>query len=187
MRKVITMLIIIAMILPTMALAENYTPKLGMTIEEYIIQYNAIQAPLGAPYVSLEKPYLWTTWNDSKVAWFRSDSKGTVTILMVTADPSGNRALTSGLDMIQIYSEKDDIIALLGVANRCSSIFAANILGNSFAPQYISSAMIYFYENNCKDKGILSYYTLDTDQKYAVSFFYSDGYYFQISAMEDVK
>ena len=106
MKRLIVIILVIALLLPVVSLAE-YSPGLNMTMYEFLLKYNAIQAALEAPYKVIAKAELWTTWNDYHIAWFTADKDNKTTILLMTKDPSDAQMLTSGLDMIQIFSKND--------------------------------------------------------------------------------
>lgn len=189
--KILAVLLILALLLPAAALADDYSPDLGMTMDDYIIKYNAVQAALGAPYVPMETPYLWSSWEGFRLAWFHADNERKVTILLLSKDPANNRSTKAGLDEIQIFTKSEsDFIPLTSVAIRCSTIFAAELFGTSVAPMRIGSIIEYYYENNCLKKGMSAYNTLDEDGKTAVALFHdstSGYYYFQISSLEAVQ
>ena len=184
MKKLITIALILAMLLPAAALAESYEPLLGMTMDEFILKYNAVSAPLESPYVSLNKPFSWTKWEGFNVAWFYADKTKTVTILLLSKDPT-NSVTTSGLDEIQIFAKSDSAwVPLIGVTNRCASLFSAQLFGTSMSPMYIGDTIAYYYENNCEEKGLTAMHSLDEDNSISIIFFHQDTYYFKISASE---
>ena len=187
MKRLIVIILVIALLLPVVSLAE-YSPGLNMTMYEFLLKYNAIQAALEAPYKVIAKAELWTTWNDYHIAWFTADKDNKTTILLMTKDPSDAQMLTSGLDMIQIFSKNDsDYVPLISVTNRCASVFSSEIFGTPLSPLIISNAISYYYENKCKENQLTAYYPLDENAELALGFFYDGGYYFQISSMDVVK
>lgn len=184
MKKLLAIFLIIALLLPVSVLAD-YSPALNMTINDFLLKYNAVQASLEAPYLALDKPFKWSLWDEYHLAWFKADKNGSVTILLMTKDPSDAQMLTSGLDMIQIFSNKEsDFVPLISITNRCASIFAIQLLGTSFAPQRITQVMNNYYENNCKEKGLVAYSGLDENNELVIAFFYDGQYYFEISSIE---
>lgn len=188
MKKLITIILILAMLLPAAALAESYSPALNMSMDDFIMKYNSVQAALNAPFVLLEKPYMWTQWNGYSVAWFHAEKDNKVTLLLMTKDPSAAQMLTSGLDRIEISVADDkNLIPLIGVTNRCTGIFSYNIFGTPLSGMRISDIICYYYENNYREKGYSSYVSIDEDDKIALVLFYSNGYVFQIVPMEEVK
>ena len=188
MKKLITIILILALLIPAAALSESYSPALNMTMNEFIIKYNAVQAALNAPFSLLEKPYMWTQWNGYSVAWFRAEKNNKFTLLLMTKDPSDAQMLTSGLDRIEIsITDEKELIPLISVTNRCAGIFSYNLFGTSLSGKRISDLICYYYENNYKEKDYSAYVDLDEDGKIALVLFYSNGFIFQIYPMEEVK
>lgn len=188
-RSVLSLVLVLLLLIPATTIAESsYTAKLGMTMDEFILKYNAVPATLGSPYKSLEKPAFWTDFNEYKVAWFYPESNTTVAILLLSADKTNTKSTKAGLDGIQIYSlSKDNWISLLCVTKRCAGIFGEELFGVSTTSFGIIEAINYYYENDLEKKGYTSYRALNADETIALSFGYSDGYYFSITSMDDAR
>lgn len=185
MKKLITVILIMALVLPAAALSEDYAPALGMTIQEFISAYNSIGAPLGSPYAMLSVPYKWTKLNGNNVAWFRPEMGMKTIIFMYSCDTSAGKELTAGLDMIQIYAEEDDqLIPLIAVTDRCVSVFTEDILTIDLSAYYITKLISYYYEHNAAKNNTSAYYTLGSDSDLILSLTYMDGYFFQLSRLE---
>ena len=187
MKKLIAILLVLALVLPACAVAEKniakkkYTPALGMTMVEFISKYNAVKAPIGSSYLVLDKPYLWTDGDEYSFAWFKTESKSSVVLFLVTTDPNHKRSLDAGLDMIQIYDATGkDFLALISISDRCSELFALQWLGTSFGGLAITTIIRGYYENGQMENGGGWQCFLDEENKYAIQFFYQDGYYFMI-------
>ena len=76
---VVSFFFILSFFIPAISLSENtYTPKLEMTMDEFILKYNALPATLESPYKSLGKPILWTNFNEYQVAWFYPESSSSI-------------------------------------------------------------------------------------------------------------
>jgi hypothetical protein len=178
MKKLITIILILALILPTAALADSYIPKLEIGISGFITKYNSLPAALNSPFLALKEPYQWTEWGEYQVAWFYPTEDHHTTIVLITADPRG-RTLSSGLDMIQIFSASD-WVQLLSVTNRCSQLFSNEYMGMNLAPYCIADIVSYAYENNCLN----AYRQLDSENKFLISYFRDGMDYFQISSAE---
>ncbi|MBO7709347.1 MAG: hypothetical protein J6S83_02695 [Lachnospiraceae bacterium] len=187
MKKLITIILILALALPALALAD-YSSALDMTMEDFINKYNAVQAPLGSPYTALDKPNAWTKWEGYFVAWFTADKNEEAKILLYSKDPNCKQMLTAGLDEIHIYAGKTDFVPMISVANRCASVFAADIFGSSIAPFKVTSVISYYYENNAKEKRLIAYNTLDAEEKVSIAF-QADGdlYLFKILNREAIQ
>lgn len=166
----------------------NYSSVFGMTMGEFIQKYNAVPATLESPYISLNKPSRWTDYNGYRVAWFYPEKTSTVALLLLSKDPSADKSINLGLDEIQIcsFSEKD-WLPLLGVTKRCASLFGEDLFGVSTSSFSVIEALGYYYENNCKEKGYSSWRSLDAEEKYVLTFFYSDGFYFSIASASQYK
>lgn len=188
-RKLMSILFVLLFLLPTASVSESsYSPKLGMTIEEYILKYNAVPATLESPYKSLDKPAFWTDFNEYQIAWFYPEKDSTVALLLMSTDKSNTKNVKAGLDAIQVFSlSKDNWIPLVAITKRCASIFAEELFGISTASFGIIEAINYYYENDLEKKGYTSYRPLTTDETLALSFGYADGYYFLITSMEDAR
>lgn len=185
MKKLLTLFLILALLLPAAALAD-YTPELGMTISEFIQKYNAVQAPLGAPYMPLLAPFDYSYFKDYTVTWFSPTNDKNVTILLMSKDKDQTNALNAGLDAIQIYtSNSDSFVDLICITARCTDLFAANIFGMSIGELNITRVMRYYYENNLKAMDQISYIQINEEENKYIGFFCAAGdYYFQISPME---
>lgn len=186
MKKLFILLLILALILPASAPAESsYTPALGMTIPDFIAKYNAIPAPLGSPFLKAEAPYNASKWKGYRVYWYKVDRDGKVVLMLMSRDPHTELVSESGLDLIQIYTENDnDLIPLIGVTNRCATLFATDLFGTSMAPMRVCSAINFYYENNCRSNSQQSIIVLDENQRYCIALFYDGMYCFQISPTE---
>ena len=188
MKRMLAVILIIVMAVPAVALAADYSPSLGMKMSDYILKYNALQAPLGSPYVLLDadKPELWTTFNEYSCAWFSPESEKKITVLLLSKDPEYGKSTEKGLDMIQIFTPTaDGFIPLISIATRCSEPFATDLFGESLASYSIGSIIRYYYENGAEEKGLVAYNQMNASTDIVISFFKSSGYYFQISKMED--
>ena len=188
MKKLFTMLLILALILPAAAPAESsYNPALGMTIPEFLTKYNAVPAPLASPFILVDKPYNASKWNGYRVYWYKFDQDHKIIVTLLSMDPSTELPEESGLDMIKIFTKGDsDMVPIFSTAVRIATLFSIDILGTSMAPLRVATVVSSYYENNCRARGIYSYASLDENQKYAVSFDHSDYYVFQISSAEEL-
>ena len=186
MKKLITIILILAMALPAAAPADAYKSELGMTMNEFIMKYNSIPSALGSPYVPLKKEYNWSKMDDYNIAWFYPCSDESVKIMLLSKDEKAGKSLSAGLDMIKIYAYSD-LLGLISVTKRCTGIFTPDFFGMSLAPYYITDIISYYYENGVEKSGYIAYRSIDTEEKYALSFFKYQGYYFQISLLEVVK
>ena len=187
MRKLITIIMILALFPPAAALAGDYTPALGMNMRDFILKYNAIEAPLGSPYVQLSTTVAsdWTYFNYHWCAWLYPENTRRVAMILMTKDPFGGKDFVSGLDTVQLYAASaEDLIPLISLAIRCSRLFSAELLSVSTSSFCVADVIQYFFENNLKEQGMLAYKQLDAESDYCISLFYSDGYYFQISTQE---
>ena len=182
MKRLISIVLILALLLPAAVMADSYIPKLEIGITGFITKYNSLPAALNSPFLALDEPYKWTEWGGYQVAWFYPTEDHNVTILLATEDPRG-KTLSSGLDMIQIFSASD-WVQLLSVTNRCSQLFSYEYLGTNFAPYCIADVVAYAYENDFYQNGASAYRALDADNKFIISYFRGDYDYFQISSME---
>lgn len=185
MKKLLAIILILAL-LPVGALAEDYSPSLGMRMDEFLQQYNAISAPLGSPYEKIVNSYNFTESSDYRFSWFKPAKDSSVVLFLATKEKG---AVNYGIDMVQIGTTKsEDFIDLIIIATRCADIFAFDLLGTKMSGMQISSALRYYYENGLKSTELMSYCGLDGDGKYAISFFRQNGwYYFQISTMEAIQ
>ena len=178
MKKLITLILILALALPALALAE-YSPKLGMRLDEFINKYNAISAPLESPYKSINNPSSWTKYDIYDVAWFSPANNSSATILLLSADPGAGHVLSRGLDMVQIFIKNDaDFVDLISITSRCAELFAPSFLGTSMGNLIITNLMKYYYENNYKKSGGYVYNALNEDNTIQLQFFKADGYYY---------
>lgn len=175
-------LLLVLMLFPVLALGDSYTPKLGMTMEQFINKYNSLGAPFNSSLMALQKPLIWTDYKNSKVGWCSPDKKTVTSILLVSADPKAfQKDVTAGLDEIQIYVlGSEGILSLISVATRCASIFAPDLLGTSLAPMCITNVMKEYYENGISGND-LYYGQLNSETGLYLQFFVLNGdYYFKI-------
>ena len=185
----LSLLLVVILLFPSVSLSESsYSSKLGMTMDEFIIKYNAVPTTLDSPYKSLAKPAFWTDFNEYHVAWFYPESSSAVALLLLSADKENVKSTKAGLDAVQVFSlSKDSWIPLICVTKRCTSIFSEEVFTLSLDSFGIIEALTYYYENGLEKKGYTSYRSLNSDETIALSFGYSDGYYFFISSMEDAR
>ena len=184
MKRLVALLLILAVLVPAAGSAA-YTPALGMTMQEFVDKYNAVQAPLGAPYVPLAKPVKWTTYEGSPVACFYPLKDFSVLLLLLSNDPLGARTTDMGLDNVQIYiNEEKYFVPFISISERCANVFSSDMFGLDAATYAVGSTIRFYYENNLEERGLTAYNVLDGDQKYALYFFRSDGYYFSINPSE---
>lgn len=179
---------LILLLIPAVSISENTTlSKLGMTIEEFILKYNSVPATLESPYKSLGEPAFWADFNDYHVASFYPENDSAVALLLMSKDKVNNKSTTAQLDAIEVLSlSKEKWIPLVNVTKRCASIFSEELFGVSTASFAIIETINYYYENNLEKKGYTSYRPLNADETIAISFGYSDGYYFAITAADDI-
>ena len=188
MKRIIALLFILFLIPATVTAESSYTPKLNMTMDEFVLKYNAVPATLESPYKSLGKPAMWTDFNGYQVAWFYPEKSSAIALLLLTKDKANSKSTKAGLDAIQIFSlSKDSWLPLISVTKRCASLYGEELFNISTASFGIIEAMNYYYENNLQDKGYTSYRSLNADETLALSFGYSDGYYFSITSMDDAR
>ena len=177
---------ILTLALPVIALAD-YSPKLGMTMEEFLIKYNSVAAPLGSPYVKLTDPVRWTVFSGYNVAWFNPAKDSSVIILLLSSDPAGKNNLSCGLDVIQICTiSSKDFIDLISITARCAEPFSDDLFGTPIGDMRISQLIKYYYDNGYKGSSSGAYWSINDENKTVLKIFEPDGwYYFQISAQED--
>ena len=190
MKKLLTVILILSLMLPATASSDNYTPALGMNMRDFIQKYNAIEAPLGSPYVQLSTTIAenWTYFNYYWCAWLYPESTRKIVMLLMTKDPYGGKDFASGLDAIQLYAESaEDLIPLISLAIRCSKPFSSDLLSLSTSSFCVADVIQFFFENNIKEKNMMAYRQLNVDNAYCISLFYSDGYCFQISTQEALQ
>ena len=187
--RILILLLSVLFLSPSVSKSEaSYTPKLGMNMDEYILKYNALPATLGSPYKSLEKPAFWSEFEGYQVAFFYPENDSAVALLLMSADKSNTKSTKAGLDVVQVFSfAKENWIPLINITKRCASIFAEEFFGVSMASLSIIDALNYYYENNLEKQGYTSYRSLNSDETIALSFGYSDGYYFMITSLDDAK
>lgn len=154
-----------------------YSPALSMTMDQFISKYNALGSSLNSSLVALKNPYFWSTFEDYLVGWFKADSKAETVILLMTKETEKGKTTFSGLDKIQIYSPQSQILSLITVSTRCTSLFSEDLFGTSLASLYVGNLLEYYYENCPEDEGS-AYRGIDSDSKNVLQFFKSDGYYF---------
>ena len=187
MKKLICLLLVL-LFLPVFSLADSYSPKLKMTVSEFISKYNSIGAPFDSPLLGLKTPYDFTFWTTYNVYWFASDKESGTTILLLSQDPSAKRnSLDCGLDRIQIFTKgMNHFLSFITVASRCASFFAPNVFSVSMDNYYITELIRLFYENNCMNTGNGYYRQMDVEQDNYL-YFYSDSdyYYFDILIGDD--
>ncbi|MBR3334324.1 MAG: hypothetical protein IKG23_08560 [Clostridia bacterium] len=186
MKKLIAIILILALLLPAAVLAEGYSPALGMRLNDFLLQYNAISAPLGSPYEKVANSYDFSVTSEYTFSWYKPAKDSSVVMFLGTKEKG---AVNYGIDLIQIGTKKsEELIDLIAIATRCADIFAFDLLGTKMTGMQINSALRYYYENGFKGTGMMSYAGLDSDGKYVISFFKQDGwYYFQISTMEALQ
>lgn len=181
MKKLITFLLILSLLLPVCSSSESaYAPKLNMTMQDFVTKYNMAGAPFGSPLIGLSAPHSWTVWEKYNVAWFKTDNKSTVTILLESEDPSpAAKTTASGVDRIQVFMVgTNDFLSFIAVSCRCLSLFATNMFGLDTAYYYVGQIIKEYYENNCFEQNLSYHRQLEVDGKIYIRFFYDSGYYY---------
>ncbi len=146
-------------------------------MDEFIIKYNAVPTALDAPYKPLDKPVLWTDFDEYHVAWFYPESSSAVALLLLSTDKENVKTTKAGLDAVEVYSlSKDSWIPLVCVTKRCSSIFSEEVFPLSLDSAGIINALTYYYENGLDEKRYTSY-SYFSDETVAISYGYFDGYF----------
>ncbi len=180
MKRIFICLIIACLLTSSIVYAETYSPNLNMTIQEFIANYNAIPTPLDSPLSALTQPYTWTIFNGNNVAWL-IPGKLNVKILLISSDKEVGKRVTAGVDTIQIYSDKSDLLALIAITKRCVDLFTEDLIGIKLSSYFVAEVLSYYFENNCEKNDMSSYCSIDADQEYFLKFFKSDSdYYFEI-------
>lgn len=192
MKKLITIILILALLLPAASLAdeskEKYKASLGMTIETFINKYNAVAAPLGNSYMMLDKPISWTASDVYNFAWFVPAKDSSVVIGLGTKQKDATHVLTGGLDLVEILMQKDtDFLDLISVTARCTDIFSVNYFNMSMGENSITRLMRFFYESGYKGSQGSAYLAINEDYSISLEFCYSENkYYFLIIPTEDL-
>ena len=183
-------LFLVLLFLPVVSLASSaspdYEPSLKMNMSTFVTKYNALGSSLSSSLLPLEKPFQWSTYDKYRVAWFNTDKKSGVKILLLSADPKAGVGLEAGIDVIQIYMEKPaDFLSFVTIAVRCSQLFSSELFGSSLAPLAVADIMSYYYENSTGS--YYAYRSLDSENIYALMFFMDhDSYYFEICPRGDL-
>ena len=187
MKRFLSFLLILCF-LPVLCLSESlYSPKLNMTISDFINKYNMIGVPFSSPLVGLKDAVKWTTWDKYDVAWYPADIISGTTILFETEDHSSSRSLSCGLDRIQVFMDgTDSFLSFISVSSRCLSLFAPNFFGMQTSSYFITEIIKDFYENNCLETGNIFYRQIEQGGNIYIKFFYVSGqYYFCIKKQEE--
>lgn len=114
-----------------------------MTVSEFIDLYNALPAPLGAPYLPLNTP------DDSgtgSVLFYADNNKDV--IITLTASGNSSDLLSSDLTSVMITARPDAFPALFSVAERVVSVFYYE---RTFAKTIyfaMTDAITSYYESN---------------------------------------
>lgn len=184
MKKCLCIFLILFLLLPSASWAsEPYTPALGMTMDDFIMKYNALGAPFGSSLTGLTSPMFWTIQDGMNVAWFKTDNNTSTCIRLYTADPTFFIHSTAhGLDRIQIFINKpDDFLALISVGTRCVSLFAFDMFGTSMDSYFVGSILKHYYDNGPLSTDRFSYQQINSDQDYYLNFLYDGTYILEIS------
>ena len=186
MKKLIAVIFIIIISISAAASAD-YSPKLNMTISEYLLKYNAISAPLGSPYDKLSSPYMWSKYGAYNIALFHPSKSSSVELLLFSKDPNNEKSMDSGLDLIQIYTAKsEDLIDLISITARCSDPLSESLFGLSVGELRTGKVIRYYYENGFKNSQNYAYWSINDDENIVLAFCATQGYYFQICSAEDL-
>lgn len=176
MKKAIVIMLSVLIIFSA-SIAEEYQPQLGLSMNDFIIKYNAIGSALGSPLVALKTQKQWTVFNDYNVAWFAPDSKKPIILVMMSKDPAG-KTLNAGLDRIQItMTSPSDFLSFLTVSDRCAQLFAQDILSVSTSQFCLYGTMEYYYESNSEGTDQYAYWQINQDPVRFCRFFMDNGQY----------
>lgn len=163
MKRFLVLLILIALLVPASGLAE-YSPDLGMTINEFIQKYNAQGSSLSSPLIALKTPYNWAKVDGANVAYFTVANGIDVYIGLFSYDPDKTRDLSGGLDYLFVGCQNPkDFLAFVTAGVKCTDVFAEDFYtGYSMAPHYVSSVMKYYYENQSSDENYVALQPIDS-------------------------
>ncbi len=181
--KRVMLIVLLLVLVCSAAVAESYTPQLGMTIQEFIGQYNSVSSPLTSPLKAMSKPILWTDMDEYVVAWLYPDPNSKVTVFLCSMDKEKGESNDAGLDMIQIGMEKEaDFLSFITIVARCSEVFGESVFGVKLTSQMIVECMKGYYENDCAAQGMMWGGDISsTDPSVKLAFFKdANWHYFQI-------
>ena len=187
-QRALILFLVILVLVPVLSRSESsYASQLGMTMDDFILKYNALPAPLEAPYNALTKPAFWSDYEEYQVAWFYPESTSKVAILLLSKDTTHEKSTDAGLDAIQVFAlSNEGWIPLLSISKRCADVFVNMDWAQSASSYLIMETVNYYYENLLEKTGYVSYRALNDDETLALSFGYADGYYFMITPMDEI-
>ena len=178
MKRFLVLLILIALLVPASGLAE-YSPDLGMTMNEFIQKYNAHGSSLSSPLIALKIPSYWDKVDGANVAFFTVTNGTDVYIGLSSYDPGKTRDLSGGLDYLLVGCQNPkEFLAFVTVGIKCTEVFAEDFYtGYSMAPYYVSSVMKYYYENRSSDENYVAFQPIDSVSNRNLIFTSANGNY----------
>ena len=191
MKKLLACLLIVVSLtgcIPVMA-SDNadYTPALGMTINEFVNKYNLIQSPLGAPYKRLPINANIVSRGIYTCAAFTPADKSGIEMLAVTLEENAKTA-DAGADAVFLFCYKDsDWLSFIATAKRITSLFSMEMFGVNYAGLYVGMLTADFYETSAKEDDSFYYVQLGADSNYCAALYYYNGTYaFVLTTLDEL-
>ena len=178
MKKFLALLILIALLVPASGLAE-YSPELGMTMNEFVQKYNSQGSSLESPLLALKNPYNWSESDTAQIAYYNVANDSDVYISLFTNDKSKTKDLASGLDYILITCPSlKDFLSFVTVSTKCIDVFSQELFtGYPMGPYFLTAAMKYYYENRGDSEDFSSFQSINSESGTAIEFAVYDGNY----------
>jgi len=144
--------------------------KLGMTMAEFVSQYNAVSAPLGSPYIPLKDPDTWTVIDENDVGIFYPDNNKNIYICLAL---DGEKSHSSDVKYIVVMSDDpNQFQSVIAVTKRVLSLF--DLSWSVTSKSCIVDCLTSYYEIGPEKENLVN-----TDISYylRLSFGKSDTYY----------
>lgn len=192
MRKILACLLIICAlncvaIAPVCGDSADYSPGLGMTINEFANKYNIIPAAAGAPYKRLPTNASLMNRASYTCAVFNPVSNTGLEMLAITREKNAKTA-DAGLDAVFLFCYNDkDWMPFVATAKRIAYSFSPQVFGINYSDLYVGKLITEYYETMAKENDMYYYIQLGSDSEYCIALFSSDGIYaFVLAKISDI-
>ena len=141
--KRLVCILILLVLLPVSSFATSF----GMTGLEFLKLYNLVPAPLGSPFVSLDRRDSFLTLLGSNGARYYADSAKTVAIVFVAID--GVPRMPADLSRIIVVSDREHFPGFIATAKRVLTVITDQHLTLTDPARCITNTIATYYETNC--------------------------------------
>ena len=127
MKRLITVILILALLLPAASWAE-YQSKLGITIAEFIDAFTSADNPLMIDFNENMRVKKWPSPSEEPTYAYLNPCRSGLLLMVRSADPDFYKNMDAGIDQIIVRTTiKAQLTDMIGIADRCLQIFGDSV------------------------------------------------------------